>query len=60
MALTTSSYCESIKGEHPDTVMSYVIKGNKITQQCPLCKGKKSNARTHVLIDNSLIKLLKQ
>ena len=60
VALTTSSYCESIKGEHPDTVMSYVIKGNKITQQCPLCKGKKSNARTHVLIDNSLIKLLKQ
>ncbi len=60
VALTTSSYCDSIKGEHPDTVMSYVIKGNKITQQCPLCKGKKSNARTHVLIDNSLIKLLKQ
>ena len=60
IAMTTSSYCESIRGEHPDHVMSYIIRGNKITQQCPLCKGKKNNARTYVLSDNNLIKLLKQ
>jgi len=60
VALTTSSYCESIRGEHPESVMSYVIKGNTITQQCPLCKGKKNKARTHTLVDPRLIKLLKQ
>lgn len=60
VALTDSSYCESIKGDHPESVMSYVIKGNKITQQCPICKGKKNKARTHVLVDSRLIKLLKQ
>jgi hypothetical protein len=60
VALTDSSYCESIKGDHPESVMSYIIKGNKITQQCPLCKGKKNKARTHVLVDSRLIKLLKQ
>tara|TARA_B110000503_G_scaffold2440_1_gene3233 strand:+ start:2208 stop:3602 length:1395 start_codon:yes stop_codon:yes gene_type:complete len=60
VALTTSSYCESIRGEHSDSVMSYIIKGNKLTQQCPLCKGKKNKARTYVIIDNTLIKLLKQ
>jgi len=59
-ALTTSSYCESIQGEHTEHVMSYVINGNKVTQQCPLCKGKKNKARTYVLTDNNLIKLLKQ
>ena len=60
VALTTSSYCESIRGDHPDNVMSYIIKGNKITQQCPVCKGKKNKARTHTIIDNNLVKLLKQ
>jgi len=60
VVLTTSSYCESIRGEHPESVMSYVIKGSKITQQCPSCKGKKNKARTHTLIDTNLIKLLKQ
>jgi hypothetical protein len=60
VALTDSSYCESIKGDHPESVMSYVIKGNKIMQQCPICKGKKNKARTHVLVDSRLIKLLKQ
>lgn len=60
IAMSTSSYCESVRGEHPDHVMSYIIRGNKITQQCPLCKGKKNNARTYVLSDNNLIKLLKQ
>ena len=60
VALTTSMYCESIKGEHKDHVMSYIIKGNKITQKCPICKGKKNMARTHQIIDNNLVKLLKQ
>jgi hypothetical protein len=60
VVLTTSSYCESIRGEHPESVMSYVIKGSKITQQCPLCKGKKNKARTHTLMNTNLIKLLKQ
>ena len=60
VALTTSMYCESIKGEHTDHVMSYIIKGNKITQKCPICKGKKNMARTHQIIDNNLVKLLKQ
>lgn len=60
IVLTTSSYCESIRDTHPDLVMSYVIKGNKITQQCPLCKGKKNKARTHTLVDPRLVKLLKQ
>ena len=60
VALTTSMYCESIKGEHTDRVMSYIIKGNKITQQCPICKGKNNVARTHQIIDNNLVKLLKQ
>lgn len=60
VALTTSSYCESIRGDHPESVMSYTVKGNKITQQCPLCKGKKNKARTHTLVDPRLIKLLKQ
>jgi hypothetical protein len=46
-ALTTSTYCETIKGDHQDCTMSYVIKGGKITQKCPICK--KSTARTHEL-----------
>ena len=60
VALTTSTYCESIRGDHPENVMSYIIKGNKITQQCPICKGKKNKARTHTIIDKNLVKLLKQ
>ena len=40
--------------------MSYTIKGNKITQACPKCKGKKNTARTYTLIDSDLVKLLKQ
>ena len=60
VVLTTSTYCETIKGDHADRVMSYTIKGSKITQQCPLCKGKKSTARTHTVIDTELVKLLKQ
>ena len=48
IALTTSSYCENIKGTHDDGItMSYEIKKNKINQKCPACK--KSNARTHIL-----------
>jgi hypothetical protein len=46
-ALTTSTYCETIKGDHQDCTMSYVIRGSKITQKCPICK--KSTARTHEL-----------
>ena len=60
IALTTSTYCESIKGNHEDCVMSYRIKGNKITQACPKCKGKKNVARTYTLVDSDLVKLLKQ
>jgi hypothetical protein len=60
IALTTSTYCESIKGNHEDCVMSYMIKGNKITQACPKCKGKKNVARTYTLVDSDLVKLLKQ
>ena len=50
IVLTTSSYCETIKGEHPDSTMSYLIKKSKITQKCPVCK--KNNARTHILNSN--------
>ena len=46
-ALTTVAHCETIKGEHEGVTMSYVIKGTKITQKCPICK--KSTARTHEL-----------
>jgi len=54
-ALTTSSYCEEIQGMHEGITMSYVIKKNKITQRCPLCK--KSTARTHLLGKNIVEKL---
>src|SRR6056300_896246 len=57
IALTTSTYCETIKGDHQDCTMSYVIKGTKITQKCPICK--KSTARTHELsgtVKEALIK----
>ncbi|ABY27867.1 hypothetical protein OtV5_077 [Ostreococcus tauri virus OtV5] len=46
-ALTTSSYCETIGGDHQDCTMSYVIRDGKITQKCPVCT--KSTARTHDL-----------
>ena len=52
VALTTSRYCERIKGEHgPETHMSYVIQKSHITQKCPLCvDGKnKPTSKTHVL-----------
>ena len=45
--LTTVTHCETIKGEHEGSTMSYVIKGTKITQKCPICK--KSNAITYEL-----------
>jgi hypothetical protein len=45
--LTTSSHCETIRGDHEDCTMSYVIKGTKITQKCPVCK--KSNAKIYEL-----------
>lgn len=47
VALTTSSYCETIRGDHDGQTMSYVINKNKITQKCPICT--KQTARTHVL-----------
>ena len=56
VVLTTSSYCETIKGEHEGQHMSYIIKGSKITQKCPICK--KSKARTHNL-NGSVINTLK-
>ena len=47
IALTTSTFCETIGGDHMDSEMSYVIKDGKITQKCPVCT--KSTARTHEL-----------
>lgn len=47
MVLTTSSYCETIQGDHEGQVMTYTINKNKITQKCPVCT--KQNARTHLL-----------
>ena len=55
VALTTSSYCEEIRGVHEGVVMSYVIKRNKITQKCPLCKN--AVARTHILGSSIVEKL---
>ena len=57
VALTTSTYCESIKGSHEDVVMSYIINGKEIKQLCPKCK--KNTSRTHCLHMN-IVKLLKQ
>lgn len=45
--LTTVTQCETIKGVHEGSTMSYIIKGTKITQNCPICK--KNNARTYEL-----------
>lgn len=47
LAMTTSSFCENISGEHEGKLMSYIIKKGEITQKCPICK--KSKARTHKL-----------
>jgi hypothetical protein len=47
VVLTTSTLCENIKGDHEGCTMSYIIKGTRITQKCPVCK--KSVARTHEL-----------
>ena len=46
LAMTTSSFCENISGEHEGKLMSYIIKKNEIPK-CPICK--KSKARTHKL-----------
>ena len=55
-AITTYTYCETIKGEHEGQTMSYTIKGSQITQKCPVCK--KNRSRTHKL-SNSVIEALK-
>jgi hypothetical protein len=58
VTLTTSTYCETIRGLHgDDVVMSYVIDGKTIKQKCPKCK--KNTSRTHGLHMN-VVKLLKQ
>jgi hypothetical protein len=56
IALTTHTYCETIKGEHEGHHMSYSIKGSQITQKCPVCK--KNLSRTHKL-SGSVIDALK-
>ncbi len=57
VALTTSTYCETIRGVHEGVSMSYIIKGKEIRQKCPKCK--KNLSRTHVL-NSDIIKVLKQ
>lgn len=57
IVLTTSHYCEIIRDNHEDSVMSYIIKKNIITQKCPKCKSGKS--REHKLNGN-VLKTLKQ
>jgi hypothetical protein len=57
IVLTTSTYCESIKGVHEGVSMSYIIKGKDIRQKCPKCK--KNLSRTHVL-NTDIVKVLKQ
>ena len=47
LVMTTSTYCETISGEHENKTMSYIISKNKIKQKCPICK--RSKARTHTL-----------
>ena len=56
-ALTTSTYCETIRGVHEGVSMSYIIKGREIRQKCPKCK--KNGSRTHIL-NNEIVKVLKQ
>tara|TARA_B110000858_G_scaffold156133_1_gene178413 strand:+ start:3259 stop:4716 length:1458 start_codon:yes stop_codon:yes gene_type:complete len=57
IALTTSNYCETIRGVHDDISMSYIIRGKEITQKCPKCK--RSAPRVHVL-NADIVKVLKQ
>ena len=59
IVLTTSHYCETIRSDHDDKAMSYIIKtkDNIITQKCPICKTNKS--REHKLTSN-VLKVLKQ
>ena len=57
IALTSSKYCETIRGVHEDVSMSYIIKGKEITQKCPKCK--RGTPRTHVL-NTDIVKVLKQ
>ena len=53
LVLTTSTFCETIKGNHDGTSMTYIIKGAKITQKCPVCKNPpKGSVRTHVLSES--------
>ena len=53
--LTTSTYCETIGGNHDGQYMSYAIKKYEITQKCPMCtRGK---ARTYRL-NGSIVKTL--
>src|SRR6056300_1364947 len=56
-ALTTSTYCETIRGVHEGVSMSYIIKGREIRQKCPSCKN--NGSRTHVL-NSEIVKVLKQ
>jgi hypothetical protein len=56
VALTTHTYCETIKGEHEGQHMSYSIKGSQIKQKCPVCT--KNLSRTHKL-SGSVIDALK-
>ena len=50
VALTTHTYCETIRGEHEGQHMSYSIKGSQIKQKCPVCT--KNLSRTHKLSGN--------
>jgi len=50
MILTTSTFCESVRGSHTDSIyMSYVVNVPKyeIKQVCPICKGK--GVQVHLL-----------
>lgn len=48
--LTTSSYCEVIRGEHEGHAMSYLINKGAITQKCSVCtKVPKGATRTYEL-----------
>lgn len=55
LVMTTSTYCETISGEHENKTMSYIISKNKIKQKCPICK--RSKARTHTLHSGIMEKL---
>lgn len=55
--LTTSHFCETIHGDHADATMSYVIKGNIITQKCSVCKT--NTSRQHAL-NRPVLNVLKQ